>query len=89
MPTTGTVVLDKVTWQVTGISWLDRYPTRCVFRALQIGTELTVEVPYNQQEIVSAVDVLTKFEGTATVTSTYQGQQVTGHAFLELVGNWS
>jgi hypothetical protein len=46
-------------------------------------------VAYNQQEIVSAVDILTKFEGTATVTSTYQGQQVTGHAFLELVGNWS
>jgi predicted secreted hydrolase len=66
-----------------------RYPTRCVFRAPQIGTELTVEVPYKQQEIVSSVDILTKFEGTATVTGTYQGQQVTGHAFLEFVGNWS
>jgi predicted secreted hydrolase len=66
-----------------------RYPTRCVFSAPQIDTELTVEVPYKQQEIVSAVDILTKFEGTATVTGTYQGQQVTGHAFLELVGNWS
>jgi predicted secreted hydrolase len=66
-----------------------RYPTRCVFRAPQIGTELIVEVPYKQQEIVSSVDILTKFEGTATVTGTYQGQQVTGHAFLEFVGNWS
>jgi predicted secreted hydrolase len=66
-----------------------RYPTRCVFRAPQIGTELTVEVPYKQQEIVSSVDILTKFEGSATVTGTYQGQRVTGHAFLELVGNWS
>jgi hypothetical protein len=46
-------------------------------------------VPYKQQEIVSSVDILTKFEGTATVTGTYQGQQVTGHAFLEFVGNWS
>jgi hypothetical protein len=45
-------------------------------------------VPYKQQEIVSTVDILTKFEGTATVTGTYHGQQVTGHAFLELVGNW-
>jgi predicted secreted hydrolase len=66
-----------------------RYPTRCVFRVPQIDTELTIEVPYKQQEIVSSVDILTKFEGTATVTGTYQGQQVTGHAFLELVGNWS
>jgi predicted secreted hydrolase len=66
-----------------------RYPTRCVFRAPQIDTELIVEVPYKQQEIVSSVDILTKFEGTATVTGTYQGQQVTGHAFLEFVGNWS
>jgi hypothetical protein len=31
---------------------------------------------------------LTKFEGTATVTGTYQGQQVTGYGYLELVGNW-
>ncbi len=65
-----------------------RYPTRCVFRAPQIDTELIVEVPYKQQEIVSAVDILTKFEGSATVAGTYQGQQVTGRAFLELVGNW-
>jgi len=48
-----------------------------------------VEVPYKEQEIVSDIDILTKFEGTATVTGTYQGQQVTGTAFLELVGNWS
>jgi predicted secreted hydrolase len=66
-----------------------RYPTRCVFRAPQIDTELIVEVPYKQQESVSSVDILTKFEGSATVTGTYQGQQVTGCAFLELVGNWS
>jgi predicted secreted hydrolase len=64
------------------------YPTRCVFRAPQIDTELIVEVPYKQQEIVSSVDILTKFEGTATVSGTYQGQQVTGDAFLEFVGNW-
>jgi len=66
-----------------------RYPTRCAFRVPQIGTELTIQVPYKQQEIVSAVDILTKFEGTATVTGTYQGQQVTGYGYLELVGNWS
>jgi hypothetical protein len=44
---------------------------------------------YKEQEIVSDIDILTKFEGTATVTGTYQGQQVTGTAFLELVGDWS
>lgn len=66
-----------------------RYPTRCVFRVPQIDTELIVEVPYKQQEIVSSVDILTKFEGTATVTGTYQGQPVNGYGYLELVGNWS
>jgi predicted secreted hydrolase len=66
-----------------------RYPTRCVFRAPQINAELIIEVPYKQQEIVYSVNILTKFEGSATVTGTYQGEQVTGHAFLELVGNWS
>jgi predicted secreted hydrolase len=66
-----------------------RYPTRCVFRAPQINTELTVEVPYKQQEIVSAVDMFTKLEGSATVAGTYQGQPVTGRSYLELVGNWT
>jgi predicted secreted hydrolase len=47
-----------------------RYPARCVFRVPQIDTELIVEVPYKQREIVSSVDILTKFEGTATVTGT-------------------
>jgi predicted secreted hydrolase len=66
-----------------------RYPTRCVFRVPQINTELIIEVPYKQQEIVSSADILTKFEGTATVTGTYQGQPVIGYGYLELVGNWS
>ena len=66
-----------------------RYPTRCVVRAPQIDTELVVEVPYKAQEIVSAEPSLTKFEGAATVTGTYQGQRVAGHAYLELVGDWS
>jgi predicted secreted hydrolase len=66
-----------------------RYPTRCVIRAAQINTELVVEVPYKQQEIVSAIDMFTKLEGSATVTGTYQGQPVTGRAYLELVGSWT
>ncbi len=45
-------------------------------------------MPYKQQEIVSSAAALTKFEGSATVTGTYQGQQVTGYGYLELVGNW-
>ncbi|MFJ6571137.1 lipocalin-like domain-containing protein [Streptomyces sp. NPDC091292] len=76
---------DHWTSPVTGRS----YPTRCVVRAPQIDTQLIIEVPYKEQEIVSKEPSLTKFEGAATVTGTYQGQQVTGHAYLELVGDWS
>lgn len=65
-----------------------RYPTRCVFRAPQIDTELVVEVPYKPQELVSKSPISTKFEGSATVTGTYQGQHVTGNCYLELAGNW-
>jgi predicted secreted hydrolase len=88
------VVLPRIDPVETSDYWTSpatghRYPTRCVFRAPQIDTELIVEVPYKQQESVSSVDILTKFEGAATVTGTYQGQRVTGDAFLELVGNWS
>jgi predicted secreted hydrolase len=66
-----------------------RNPTRCVFRAPQIDTELVVEVPYKEQEIVSAVDMFTKLEGSATVSGTYQGQSVTGRSYIEIVGNWT
>ena len=88
------VVLPRIDPVETGDYWTSpttghRYPTRCVFRAPQIDTELIVEVPYKQQESVSSVDILTKFEGAATVTGTYQAQRVTGDAFLELAGNWS
>jgi hypothetical protein len=111
MPTSGTVVIDTVTYQVTGTSWLDRqwgglpgFFARGLGDSAQappgprgspqgdeldLDQPLTVEVPYKEQEIVSDIDILTKFEGTATVTGTYQGQQVTGTAFLELVGDWS
>jgi predicted secreted hydrolase len=65
-----------------------RYPTRAVVRAPQIDTELTVEVSYKDQEIVSSMEVMTKYEGAATVTGTYQGKPVAGYAYLELVGNW-
>ncbi|MFF3466599.1 lipocalin family protein [Streptomyces sp. NPDC002619] len=76
---------DPWTSPVTGRS----YPTRCVVRAPKIGTELIIEVPYKEQEIVPKEPSLTKFEGAATVTGTYQGQRVAGHAYLELVGDWS
>jgi hypothetical protein len=68
-----------------------RYPTRCVFHAPQIDTELIIEVPFKfkQQEIASSAGAFTKFEGAATPTGTYEGQQVSGYGYLELVGNWS
>jgi len=46
-------------------------------------------VPYKAQEIVSSEAALTKYEGAAVVTGTYQGEPVTGQAYLELVGDWS
>jgi predicted secreted hydrolase len=77
---------DYWTSPVTG----RRYPTRCVFRATQIHTELIVEVPFKEQEIVSSVSAaFTKFQGAATITGTYQGLEVFGRGYLELVGNWS
>jgi hypothetical protein len=60
-----------------------------VFRAPQIQTELTIEVPYKDQEIVSKVGGLTKYEGATLVTGTHHGEPVTGHGYLELVGHWA
>ena len=66
-----------------------RYPTRCVFRAPQTQTELIIEVPYKDQEIVSKLGGLTKYEGAALISGTHQGQPVTGRGYLELVGHWA
>jgi hypothetical protein len=70
----------------------------CTLRArgkdAQIDITTTTEAPpvlMNGQGQFFFIDVSEQyeFEGTATVTGTYQGQPVTGHGFLELVGNWS
>jgi predicted secreted hydrolase len=65
-----------------------RYPTRCVFRAPQIDTELIIEVGYKDQEIVSKVGGMTKYEGASAVSGRYQGKPVSGRGYLELVGLW-
>jgi predicted secreted hydrolase len=77
----------------TGEHWTSpvtgrRYPTRCVFRAPQVGAELIIEVPYKDQEIVSKVGGMTKYEGATVITGTFRDQAITGRGYLELVGRW-
>jgi predicted secreted hydrolase len=66
----------------------NKYPTKVVLRAPSIDCVLTVEVPYKAQEIVSTVGGVTKYEGAAIVTGTFEGEKVSGECYLELVGYW-
>lgn len=66
----------------------NKYPTKIVVRAPGVDSTLTIEVPFKEQEIISKVGGVTKFEGAATVTGTYEGQSVNGDCYLELVGYW-
>jgi hypothetical protein len=56
-------------------------------RAPGVDSTLTVEVPLKEQEIVSKVG-LTKYEGAAIVTGTFEGERVSGDCYLEFVGIW-
>jgi predicted secreted hydrolase len=77
-------MFDYWTSDITGNS----YPTRYIVNIPSVEAELEVIVAPRNQEIVSAIGGINKYEGAADVTGTYRGQQVTGVTYVELVGYW-
>ncbi|UHD45255.1 hypothetical protein LUX29_19980 [Aureimonas altamirensis] len=66
----------------------NRYPTRFVLKVPHCGATLEINVPFKEQEIVSKVGGVTKFEGMADITGVFDGEPITGLCYVELVGNW-
>ena len=62
------------------------YPTQYVVRIAALDCQLHVQAVLSAQEIPSHIEP--KYAGFAQVKGRYQGQPVTGFAFLELMGNW-
>jgi hypothetical protein len=65
-----------------------RYPTHWVVSIPTLKAPLRVEPLIREQEVVSPIGV-NKYEGASKVVGEMQGKPVTGHAVVELVGDWN
>jgi hypothetical protein len=64
-----------------------RYPTHWVVSIPTLKANLEVEPWVREQEVVSPIGI-NKYEGASKVAGEIQGKPVTGHAVVELVGDW-
>jgi len=64
-----------------------RYPTDWVVSIPALKARLRVEPLVREQEMVSPIGIH-KYEGASKVAGEMQGEPVTGHAVVELVGDW-
>ncbi|EIZ78317.1 mucin-1 (muc-1) [Novosphingobium sp. Rr 2-17] len=65
-----------------------RYPTRWTVRIPAMDAELEVTPSPREQEFVSQVPVLNKYEGASAMSGTWRGKPVRGFGYVELVGVW-
>lgn len=61
------------------------YGTRWDFILPDFDAKLHIEPIIEQQEIPSSMNNLSKYEGAATLTGTYEGHKVTGRATIEIL----
>ena len=65
-----------------------KYPTHWIVKIPAMDAILEVTPSPREQEIVSLIDVLHKYEGASFVKGTYKGKKTTGYCYVELVGPW-
>jgi hypothetical protein len=65
-----------------------RYPTHWVVSIPTLKARLSVEPLVREQEVVSPIGV-NKYEGASKVVGPMEGKPATGHAVVELVGDWN
>lgn len=90
--TDGSVTMPIMEPIVMGDNWKSEqtgcvYPTQFILNFPEIGTQLHVDIPYKNQEIISQI-TSTKLEGAANVTGIHHGKPIKGKTFVELVGSW-
>jgi predicted secreted hydrolase len=73
-------------WTSERSGW--KYPTQWVVRIPEYDAVLDVTPSPMEQEVVSVMEPLNKYEGASSVKGTWQGKNVTGHCYVELVGQW-
>lgn len=64
------------------------YPVKWELDIEELGLQLSIVPIKKEQEIVSALGELNKYEGCCTVKGTRDGKPVKGTALVELIGHW-
>lgn len=64
------------------------YPVHWMIELPPANAKLEITPIIKEQEIVSVMKQLHKYEGVCHVKGTYKGAPVTGHALVELIGIW-
>jgi len=65
-----------------------RYPTKWVVSIPMLKARLCIEPFVREQEVVSPIGEH-KYEGASSVVGQMEDKPVTGHAIVELVGDWN
>lgn len=65
------------------------YPTGYTVKIPDLDAVLEVKALFKEQELVSKIPFLNKYEGASTVTGTYKGKPCKGYCYVELLGDWS
>jgi predicted secreted hydrolase len=65
-----------------------RFPTHFVITIPGLDAKLDIDVPFKEQEIVSDLGSIIKFEGMMNVSGTVQGESINGEGYVEMVGRW-
>lgn len=73
-------------WKSTNPKSENAYPTRMDVIIPSLNAKLEVKATFPEQEIAS-VPGLAHYEATATVSGNFNGEEVTGYSFIELVGD--
>jgi predicted secreted hydrolase len=66
----------------------NRYPTRWSVKIPALDAVLEVVPSPREQEFISVMPALSKYEGASAIGGTYRGKPVTGSAYVELYGDW-
>ena len=66
----------------------NRYPTSFVVRIPAKNAELKITTAVKDQEIVCKIPLFTKYESGSKISGTYEGKDVGGYTYVELLGKW-
>lgn len=65
-----------------------KYPVKWDISIPELDARFKITPVKKEQEIISVLGELNKYEGNCTLTGIYKGREVKGHVLVELIGHW-